>query len=126
VTTIFALLMWDIMFSDVSGAFETPHQTGPLDLATDTFYRARKEEIECRLVELKDTERTVEILVGRDEQERGQKTWCVGVRWDICEREDLVEIVKVGDTYYHIETLLILPKSVPRWACHCSHLSIAL
>lgn len=92
--------MWDIIFADVSGAFETPHQTGPLDLATDTFYRARKEEIECRLLELKDTQRAVEILQQRDERERESKTWCVGVRWDICEREDLIDIVKVRDLCY--------------------------
>ncbi|RDB22242.1 Fanconi-associated nuclease 1 [Hypsizygus marmoreus] len=94
-TTIFALLFWDIIFADVRGAFETPHQTAPLDLAEDSFYRARRDAIEARLDEIRSVKgRACEILARHDEAYREKKTWCVGVRWDICERQDLLEIVE--------------------------------
>ncbi|KAF8077614.1 VRR-NUC domain-containing protein [Lyophyllum atratum] len=93
-TTIFALLFWDIIFADVPGAFETPHQTAPLDLAEDSFYRARKGSIDARLQEIKMKGRAQEILRRHDELYREKKTWCVGVQWDICEKQDLLEIVE--------------------------------
>lgn len=95
-TTIFALLFWDIIFADVPGAFETPHQTAPLDLAEDSFYRARKTAIETRLEEIQHMGRALEIVAEHDVNYRERKTWCVGVRWDICERQDLLEIVEVS------------------------------
>ncbi|KAE8076610.1 hypothetical protein FH972_015247 [Carpinus fangiana] len=47
--TIFGLLMWDIIFSDVPNVFRTRFQTAPLDLETDSFYLARKSCIESHL-----------------------------------------------------------------------------
>ena len=93
-TTIFSLLFWDIIFADVPGAFETPYQTAPLDLAEDTFYYARKETIEARLKAIRDGNAR-EILEGHDDQQREKQTMCTGVRWDICDKADLVEIVEV-------------------------------
>ncbi|KAJ3844806.1 hypothetical protein F5878DRAFT_600961 [Lentinula raphanica] len=92
-TTIFALLFWDIIFADIPGAFETPYQIAPLDLVEDSFYYARKEMIDTRLKELKDG-KALEILRKHDQLYRESKTWCVGVRWDVCEREELAEIVE--------------------------------
>ncbi|KAF8630450.1 hypothetical protein AX17_005427 [Amanita inopinata Kibby_2008] len=88
-TTVFSLLFWDIIFADIPGAFETPYQIAPLDLAEDTFYHARKDSIEARLEEISNGQ-------ARDILERhgDQQTMCIGVRWDICERPDLVEIVE--------------------------------
>ncbi|GLB34607.1 putative VRR_NUC [Lyophyllum shimeji] len=93
-TTIFALLFWDIIFSDVPGAFETPHQTAPLDMAEDSFYRARKGSIDARLEEIREKGRAREIVKRHDDLYREKKVWCVGVRWDICEQQDLLEIVE--------------------------------
>ncbi|KAF8623325.1 hypothetical protein AX15_006403 [Amanita polypyramis BW_CC] len=92
-TTIFSLLLWDIIFADVPGAFETPYQTAPLDLADDTFYHTRKDLIEARLEEIRN-DRAREILERHDEQHRGKQTICIGLRWDICDRADLVEIIE--------------------------------
>ncbi|KAG5644053.1 hypothetical protein DXG03_009205 [Asterophora parasitica] len=93
-TTIFALLFWDIIFADVPGAFETPYQTAPLDIGEDSFYRARKDAIDARLEELKQEGRAKEIAGNNDLLHREKNTWCVGVRWDICTREDLLEIIE--------------------------------
>jgi len=93
-TTLFALLFWDVMFTTIPGALETPFQDAPLDLCEDTFYYARKDLIEARLAEIEDG-RGPEILQRHDEQYRGKETWCVGLSWDLCGREDLVDIVKV-------------------------------
>ena len=93
-TTLFALLFWDILFANISGALETPFQDAPLDLCEDTFYYARKDLIEARLAEIRDGKAS-EILLRHDEQYREKETWCVGVSWELCEREDLLDIVKV-------------------------------
>lgn len=99
-TTIFGLLFWDIIFSDVPGAFETPYQIAPLDLSEDSFYRARKHAIDRRLEEIKYVGKALEVLAEHDERWRERKTWCVGVRWDICERADLLEIIEVSSGVY--------------------------
>lgn len=96
-TTIFGLLFWDIIFADVPGAFETRYQTAPLDLLYDSFYRARKKIIDKRLQELKDGKGR-EILQKHDETYRDKMVVCVGVSWDLCAREDLLDIVDVRAT----------------------------
>ncbi|KAH0583471.1 hypothetical protein H2248_009100 [Termitomyces sp. 'cryptogamus'] len=93
-TTLFALLFWDIIFTDVPGAFETMHQTAPLDLAHDSFYRARKGLIDTRLQEIQQKGRAWEIVEHHDDLYREKNTWCIGVRWDICPKEDLLDIVE--------------------------------
>ncbi|KAG6812134.1 hypothetical protein H0H92_004249 [Tricholoma furcatifolium] len=93
-TTLFSLLFWDIIFADVPGAFETAYQTAPLDLMEDSFYRARKDLIDTRLEEIRQG-RSQEIVKRHDDLYRPKSTWCVGVRWDICTQEDLLEILKL-------------------------------
>jgi Fanconi-associated nuclease 1 len=95
VYTIFGLLFWDVLFSNVAGAFETPFQSAPLDIATDCFYYARRELIEARLKEIEDG-RAPEILARVDDEHREGATQCVGVRWKDFEKHDLVDIVTVS------------------------------
>ena len=76
------------------GAFETRFQTAPLDLNEDTFYYAREETIERRLEELANG-KAKDIIAAVDEREREKSTMCVGVRWELFSREDLLEIVEV-------------------------------
>ncbi|KAJ6491829.1 hypothetical protein C8R47DRAFT_442519 [Mycena vitilis] len=92
-TTLFGLLFWDIIFAPVPGAFETPWQTGPLDIADDSFYYARKDSMEERLTELKNGQARP-ILEKNDLKYRDDKTCCIGVKWDMCGRDDLLEIVE--------------------------------
>ncbi|KAK1233535.1 hypothetical protein PQX77_003304 [Marasmius sp. AFHP31] len=66
-TTIFALLFWNIIFANIPGAFDTKFQAGPLDFAEDSFHYARQD------------------LFNRD------VIRFVGVRWDVCPHEDLLE-----------------------------------
>ncbi|KAH7909857.1 VRR-NUC domain-containing protein, partial [Hygrophoropsis aurantiaca] len=89
---IFGLLLWDILFSPVPGAFETPYQSAPLDVAEDSFYHSRKDAIEQRLQDIEDGE-AVEIVKRIDGVHREKSTWCVGVQWDLFSSEDLVQIV---------------------------------
>ncbi|GBE81686.1 hypothetical protein SCP_0400570 [Sparassis crispa] len=103
VTTLFGLLFWDIIFASVPGAFETPFQSAPLDIAEDTFYFSRKELADLRLDELREG-KAPEILE-RVFAAHGEKgTWCVGVRWDLFTREDLLAIA----TYLGGEGLAII------------------
>ena len=95
VTTIFGLLFWDIIFAPVLGAFETLYQVAPLDIAEETFYTARQELIQARLGDIKEG-KAVELLAASYDQYSAEKRGCVGVRWDLFERQELVEIVQVS------------------------------
>jgi len=86
---IFGLLFWDVIFASVPGAFETPFQSAPLDIAEDSFYHARKDLIEARLRQIRDG-KAREIVEHVDSAQREKDTWCVGVRWDLFVRQDLV------------------------------------
>lgn len=95
-TTLFALLFWDIIFWDVPGAFETPYQTEPLDLRDEIFYYARKDIADVRLKEIRGGW-AKDIIEKHDKMHREKKTWCVGMSWDLCECSDLIEIAEVSD-----------------------------
>ncbi|KAH9680760.1 Fanconi-associated nuclease 1-like [Citrus sinensis] len=77
--TIFGLLMWDILFSDVPDVFRSRFQNAPLDLATDSFYIVRKNLIESQLQKIYDG-MAEEILITSWESHVG--TVCRGVNWD--------------------------------------------
>lgn len=132
-TTLFGLLMWDIIFAPIPGAFETPYQSAPLDLIDDTFYFSRKEMIEARLEEIR-AGKAPEVIVKVDAAFRETKTWCVGVMWDRFERRELLEIVNVSvlALIYHLPhdlaklRDLITSLSVLRWVGTCSCLPALL
>ncbi|KAF5358415.1 hypothetical protein D9756_001293 [Leucocoprinus leucothites] len=92
-TTIFGLVFWDIIFSSVPGAFETQFQAGPLDMFEESFYLARHALFEARLKEIEDG-KAGEYLKRHDDRFRPKQTWCIGLRWDVCEQKQLLEIVK--------------------------------
>lgn len=77
------------------GAFETPFQSAPLDIATDCFYYARREAIDERLQEIRNGQ-APEIVARVDDEHREEATQCVGVRWKDFEKQDLVDIVSVS------------------------------
>jgi hypothetical protein len=95
ITTLFGILFWDIIFLPIPGAFETPFQTAPLDMAEDSFYHARRDPIEIRLKELEDGQGE-EIVKRVEAEHRARKTWCVGVDWELVEEGEIVEIVRVS------------------------------
>ncbi len=94
VTTLFGLLFWDIIFAPIPGAFETPYQTAPLDIFEDTFYHAREDLIEKRLDEISGNDAR-KIIQKVDDEHRERETWCLGVRWDLFPKEDVLEIAEV-------------------------------
>ena len=94
VTTLFGLLFWDIIFAPIPGAFETPYQAAPLDMFEDTFYLSREEIIEARLDEICEGKART-IIEGVDNEHRERGTWCLGVRWDLFPKQDLLEIAEV-------------------------------
>lgn len=91
---IFLLLFWSIIFQPVEGAFETSYQIAPLDIGHDSFYFARRAEIDLRLKEIEDGE-GARIAREIDERERKLNTFAIGAAWDLCTREDAVEIIQV-------------------------------
>jgi len=93
VTTLFALLMWPVLFAPLPGAFETPYQTAPLDLGEDTFAPTRREILEARLEAMSRTSVALDMLREADEREREKGTWAVGVNWEYG-RENLEEILR--------------------------------
>ena len=94
VYTIFGLLFWDIIFTSIPGAFETPFQVAPLDIDTDTFYHSRRGLFDKRLAEVKQG-KAREIIRNVGRKHRDDQTLCIGVRWDLVEIEELENIVEV-------------------------------
>eukprot|EP00850_Spirogloea_muscicola_P019085 SM000183S03979 [mRNA] locus=s183:73957:79101:+ [translate_table: standard] len=88
--TLFGLLLWDVLFSDVPDVFQTPFQTAPLDLNTDAFYTARRELIDRRLEEVRQGE-GVRLLTRSWRAHHG--VWCAGVNW---ERHSLTELQTIA------------------------------
>ncbi|XP_078435165.1 zinc ion binding/nucleic acid binding/hydrolase isoform X2 [Wolffia australiana] len=84
--TIFGLIMWDILFTDIPDAFCTRFQTAPLDLESDNFYSSRRDLIESHLQKIQDG-MAEEILIISWECHRS--TACRGVNWDRHELSDL-------------------------------------
>lgn len=92
-TTLFALLLWPVLFCPLRGAFETPYQTAPLDLGEDTFSASRSELLESRLKAMSKTSVALEMLDEVDRRERPKGTWAVGVHWEF-PAEDLKEVLE--------------------------------
>ncbi|KAJ1697006.1 hypothetical protein LUZ63_005518 [Rhynchospora breviuscula] len=84
--TIFGLLMWDVIFSDVPNAFCSKFQTGPLDFDTDDFYESRKDLIESQLNKIQGG-MAEEILITCWELHYGEL--CRGVNWERHSLSDL-------------------------------------
>ncbi|KAF3323748.1 fanconi-associated nuclease 1 [Carex littledalei] len=88
--TIFGLLMWDVIFSDVPNVFCSKFQTGPLDLDTDDFYDTRKDLVESQLNKIQDG-MAEEILITCWDLHYGEL--CRGVNWDRHSLADLRAVV---------------------------------
>ncbi|KAK2731607.1 hypothetical protein FQN57_003273 [Myotisia sp. PD_48] len=88
--TLFGYLFYDVLFAYVPNVFQTPFQTCPLDLHTDSFYSARISEINRRLVEISngEAERLIREVHARESE---KQTTVIGIDWSF-ELEDLVEI----------------------------------
>ncbi|TFY60075.1 hypothetical protein EVJ58_g5377 [Rhodofomes roseus] len=70
-----------------------PPEHAPLDIVEDTFYYTRQHLIDPRLEELKSGQGPE--IIERVFTEHGEKkTWCVGVQWDLFEKNDLLEIAE--------------------------------
>ncbi|XP_024517552.1 fanconi-associated nuclease 1 homolog, partial [Selaginella moellendorffii] len=87
--TLFGLFMWDVIFSDVPDVFQTPFQTAPLDLCTDSFYPVRSSLIESRLQAIRDG-RARQLVAETWAEHYG--TSCSGVNWEKYSLEDLQTI----------------------------------
>ncbi|SPC64229.1 uncharacterized protein UHOD_05120 [Ustilago sp. UG-2017b] len=93
-TMLFVLLLWDVIFADgIAGSFETPYQSAPLDLGSDSFPIVRSTEIRTCLDHI---ERTggLDLIATVDDRERPNKTWAVGCRWDLFSKQDLLQVAE--------------------------------
>ncbi|PKA66139.1 Fanconi-associated nuclease 1 like [Apostasia shenzhenica] len=77
--TIFGLLLWDVIFSDVPNVFRSKFQIAPLDLLTDDFYLMRKISIESKLQKIQEG-MAEEMLITSFQLHQG--TACHGINWD--------------------------------------------
>ncbi|XP_073007594.1 fanconi-associated nuclease 1 homolog isoform X2 [Typha latifolia] len=88
--TIFGLLMWDVIFSNVPDVFRSKFQIAPLDLDTDDFYESRKSLIESHLKRIYEG-MAEEILITSWDLHVG--TTCRGVNWERHPLSDLRAVV---------------------------------
>lgn len=91
------LLFWDIVFSPIPGAFETPYQTAPLDLWSDAFYMERIGMINERLTDIgqEGSSFYLDTIRRIDDQHRPLQTLCAGVNWNY-EQIHLLEVAEVS------------------------------
>ncbi|PIG80610.1 coiled-coil domain-containing protein MTMR15 [Aspergillus arachidicola] len=92
VRTLFGFLFYDILFTYVPNVFQTPFQTCPLDLHTDSFYATRASEINHRLVEITNGE-SERILRAVHAREAPRQPCAIGIDWTF-ELDDLIDIVR--------------------------------
>ncbi|KDN45269.1 hypothetical protein K437DRAFT_268448 [Tilletiaria anomala UBC 951] len=90
---LYVLLMWDIIYQPIEGAFETAYQNAPLDINTDAFAVSRGADIRQRLHRIQN-DGGLDLIRETDERERPRKTWAVGCRWDTYPLKDLLEIAE--------------------------------
>eukprot|EP00731_Ephydatia_muelleri_P025097 Em0017g180a len=88
-TTLFGLLMWDVIFAGgVDDVFRSPFQGAPLDLFTSEFSARRKELIESRLDWMREAEaEELQSEVVRIWNAHSGKA-CVGVNWELFATQD--------------------------------------
>ncbi|KAI5068304.1 hypothetical protein GOP47_0016649 [Adiantum capillus-veneris] len=84
--TLFALLMWDVLFVDIPNVFWHPFQAAPLDLDTDAFYLAREPLIEAQLQRIQ-TEEVPQLLATTWSKWFG--TVCRGLNWERYKLQEL-------------------------------------
>lgn len=69
-STLFAVLLWDVLFAPVPDVFRSPFQSAPLDLGTDAFAPARAEMLRQALSRLRNGE-ALEMLEATWREHRG-------------------------------------------------------
>lgn len=96
--TLFGLLFYDILFFNpyIPNVFQTPYQTCPLDLHTDSFYSSRVHEITRRVNEISNGD-ALDIVTRVWDEHFEARTCIVGVRWDEFDRDDLFELIDCWD-----------------------------
>ncbi|KAL2375324.1 coiled-coil domain-containing protein MTMR15 [Blastomyces gilchristii SLH14081] len=92
VRTLFGYLFYDVLFTYVPNVFQTPFQTCPLDLHTDSFYPTRASEINHRLAQIAngDAEKLIREVHDREAE---KETCAIGIDWSF-NLSDLVEIAQ--------------------------------
>ncbi|KAK2843910.1 hypothetical protein FQN49_005955 [Arthroderma sp. PD_2] len=90
--TLFGYLFYDVIFTYVPNVFQTPFQTCPLDLHTDSFYSSRISEINSRLAQISNGEAR-KLIHKVHERESAKQTCAIGIDWSF-EFCDLIEIVQ--------------------------------
>ncbi len=89
-TTLFGLLLRDLVWLPVAGMLPRRHLSGPLDLGTPAFAQHRAEPLAERLAALQAGEGT--RLLDEAWAHRGERLR--GVAWDAWSREDLVRCLE--------------------------------
>ncbi|KAK6519513.1 hypothetical protein TWF281_003340 [Arthrobotrys megalospora] len=92
IKTIFAYLMYEILFLPLPNIFQTEFQTCPLDLHTDSFYVCRMSEINHRLMEISNGE-GARIVREIWKQEVERQTCVIGLDWGF-EINEICEVVE--------------------------------
>ena len=88
--TLFGLLFADVILSPVPGVFHGPFQSAPLDLCTDSFVEARRDDITKLLFEIRRGKGTKII---RDVWRRYYGTAIYGVSWVLLSLDELCDII---------------------------------
>ncbi len=99
-TTLFGLLMWDVIFAPLPGMFQHPFQDGPLDYRTGDFHPNRADRFTTRMAELRAGDPVAEVLAAHEAHAPRR---CPGVGWESLEPAVLAAAVRaLGDALFPI------------------------
>jgi hypothetical protein len=99
-TTLFGLLLWDVIFAPIDGMFQHPFQDGPLDYRTGEFFANRAELFAARMAELRAGEPIAELLAAHANHAPRR---CPGVGWESLEPAVLASAAEaLGDSLFPI------------------------
>ncbi|KAL5340326.1 VRR-NUC domain-containing protein [Aspergillus crustosus] len=93
IRTLFGLLFYDILFTYIPNVFQSPFQTCPLDLHTDTFYPTRSSLINHRLALLTSPTAASTLLTSTHNTYSPTQPCAIGIDWSF-PLSDLLELIQ--------------------------------
>ena len=83
VSTLFGIICWDVIFSEVDNVFYNQYQYCPLDFWTEDFYKNRADQFAAHFAFVRELSREAlsEIIANTWEAHYG--TGCDGLNWDL-------------------------------------------
>ena len=112
--SLFALLMWDVIFLPLPTVFPCLYQSAPLDMDDDSFYNTRHEAITAHLRFLSSLPSLREYVSRQWWQHCGER--CRGMRWERWTVDELQEVTDCMGVQAVVGVLQVLARDYQHWS----------